>query len=51
MVQLDIQLGVGVPTYYSHSVFENSYVKVRELVCDIIFPNMSRHDLIVEIYR
>ncbi len=38
--------GVGVPTYYSHSVFENSYVKVRELVLRYNLPKhvTSRFD-------
>lgn len=30
--------GVGDPTYYSHAIFNNSYVKVREIVIGYNFP-------------
>ena len=30
--------GVGDPTYYSHSIFDNSYVKVRELSLSYMMP-------------
>jgi TonB-linked SusC/RagA family outer membrane protein len=30
--------GVGDPTYYSHAIFDNSYVKVRELVLSYKLP-------------
>ncbi|HNX89462.1 MAG TPA: TonB-dependent receptor [Paludibacteraceae bacterium] len=30
--------GVGDPTYYSHAIFDNSYVKVRELALSYMLP-------------
>jgi len=30
--------GVGDPTYYSHAIFDNSYVKVRELALSYMMP-------------
>uniref|UniRef100_A0AB33JU58 SusC/RagA family TonB-linked outer membrane protein n=2 Tax=unclassified Prevotella TaxID=2638335 RepID=A0AB33JU58_9BACT len=30
--------GTGAPTYYSHSIFDNTYVKVREIVIGYKFP-------------
>ena len=33
--------GTGAPTYYSHSIFENSYVKVREIVLGYRFPKAT----------
>ncbi len=30
--------GTGAPTYYEHSIFKNSYVKVREIVVGYNFP-------------
>ncbi len=30
--------GTDAPTYYSHSIFENSYIKVREITLSYSFP-------------